>query len=66
MIAVATGRPRIQEVNVEYTHRRTEIGEEPQRRGLRVASHVHSIALEPVRVIALALLALNSGHATRP
>jgi hypothetical protein len=28
MIAVATGGPRIQEVNVEYTHRRIEIDEE--------------------------------------
>jgi hypothetical protein len=34
MIAVATGGPRIQEVNVEYTHRRAEIGDELQRRGL--------------------------------
>jgi acetyl-CoA carboxylase beta subunit len=34
MIAVATGGPRIQEVNAQYIQRRSEIADELQRRGL--------------------------------
>ena len=34
MVAVATGGPRIQEVNSQYIQRRMEIASELQRRGL--------------------------------